>query len=113
VAKNGSREWYKAKFEDAQKESDKASAALADALAKVVSLEAQLKEGGLRVDTSLLSPRRLSGVNTFLHKAKRYTDKETGHIVAACLADMAEGSRRVAVQGLIARLKRMNGMGLR
>ena len=113
MAKSGSKEWHKEKYEAAKKEAGEAADALDDALAKVKDLESQLADSGLRVDTSLLSERRLSGVNTFFHKAQRYCDKDAGQIAAACLADLAEGARRVPVQGLMGRLKRINGLGLR
>ena len=111
VAKSGSKEWYKEKYETAAE-------GLADAKSELKALKAELKElkktaGGLQIDTSLLSESRQSAVSTLLHNAQRYCDKEPGQIAAACIANVAEGSRRIPVQGLMSQLKRMNGMGLR
>ena len=111
VAKSGSKEWYQKKYETAAN-------GLADAKSELKALKAELKElkktaGGLQIDTSLLSERRQASIRKFFGAAQRYSSREPGQIAAACIANIADGTRRVPVAGLMSRLKRMNGMGLR
>ena len=107
MAKSGSKEWYKEKYDDAK--------------AEVATLEAELKaakasalpDDAVVVDTSLLDDRRKVAVEKFLRRTQVHVNASSGQVVAACLVYLGEGVRHIAPQGLMGQIKRMKGTGLR
>jgi hypothetical protein len=107
MAKNGSREWYKEKYDSAK--------------AEVATLKAELKaaqgsalpEDTVFVDTSRLDDRRKVAVEKFLRRTQGYVNVSPSQVVAACLVYLSEGTRRINPQGLMGQIKRMKGTGLR
>ena len=109
MAKSGSIQWYKDKYEAAVERLDKAKADI-KALKEQIGNAPPVCE--VQVDTSLMDPRRVQAVHQFFHSAQKYTASSPSQTAAACIAHRAEGSRRIPVQGLISQLKRMSGLGL-
>ena len=107
MAKSGSKEWYKEKY-------DAAKAEIAALKAELEAVEpSSVPDGVVFVDTSLLDERRKTAVEKFLRRAQRYVSADVNQIVAACLAHLSEGVRCIPPQSLMGRIKRMKGSGLR
>ena len=109
MAKSGSIQWYKDKYEAAVERLDKAKADI-KALKEQIGNAPTVCE--VQVDTSKLTDRSRASVAKFFHQAERCTNATASEIAAACIVHLADGTRRVPVQGLMGLLKRMKGTGL-
>lgn len=107
MAKSGSKEWYKEKYE-----ASKAEVSALKAELKAAKADA-LPDDVVFVDTSLLDDRRKVAVEKFLRRTQRYVNVDANQVVAACLVYLCEGVRHIAPQGLMGQIKRMKGSGLR
>ena len=107
MAKKGSLEWYRGKYDSAK--------------AEVATLKAELKaakasappDDALVVDTTFLNERNRQAITKFLTKSQRYARRDIGQIAASCLAYLADTTRRASVAGVIKSVKALPGSGLR
>ena len=109
MAKSGTKEWYKEKYEATAEKLTKAKADI-KALKEQIGNAPTACE--LQVDRSLLDARRSQSISKFIGKAQRYTNREPNQIVAACIAHLADSTRSTPLPALMARIKRLKGTGL-
>ena len=107
MAKSGSKEWYKEKY-------DAAKAEIAALKAELEAVEPNsVPDGVVVLDTSLMSCRNKQAIDKFLAKSQRYAKKEPGQIAASLLAQVADSARRSSVAAIIKTAKALPGSGLR
>ena len=113
MAKSGSKEWYKEKYEAAKEDLDTAKKQIKLLKTQVKSLGESAQIDGVVLAVSRVDARRQQRLNLFLEAAVRTTRRTKGQIAAACVTYLAENTRSGSVRGLLNSIKHTKGTGLR